>query len=203
MRVPAVAVAVVVVASAVAGLVVGSPAVAVVTPLGILWAWHAWSRSVTAAGTAARRRRRIEEVDALIQQLKAGASLRTALSPGLVGDDPGGPPDEASDALVSTTVAVLVARGGAALPSLERLSDTLRSVEATEAEARAQAGQATASATVLAVLPAVFAAVLAVADPRLRTFYVSQVLGALCLAASVVLSHLGWWLMHRLIGSAR
>lgn len=204
---------VVLTASVVGGIALGSPAVAVVTPLAALWGWHAWRQALVVARTQERRRRRVERVDELIQQLKAGASLGAALRAD--GSAPrfdraaveragSGRVEETTegDVLVATTVAVLAARGGAALPSLERLSDTLRSADAATAEARAQAGQATASATVLAVLPGVFALVLAAADARLRTFYLVEPLGALCLAASVALSHLGWWLMQHLIGSA-
>lgn len=98
-----------------------------------------------------------------------------------------------------STMAVLVERGGPALPSLERLSDTLRSSQALQAENEMQAGQATASSAALVALPGLFIAGLAVADERLRRFYFLEAGGAACLLGAGLLSYFGWWLMQRLI----
>jgi tight adherence protein B len=167
-------------------------------------------------------------VDELIQQLKAGRSLaqaarlatagaggtrgealgplRSALAAGLgleaaLGHVRTNLPVEV--ALVVDTLGVLVHRGGPALPSLERLSDTLRSAQWVDHEMRAQAAQATASATVLAGLPAVFIAGLAALDRRMAAFYLFDVLGAACVLTSAGLSYGAWWWMGRIVEDDR
>ena len=167
-------------------------------------------------------------VDSLIQRLKAGGSLsqalrattgsgpveshllplRSTLSAGLgldvalrrqrthLADDPQqSPPIH----LLINTIAVLVSRGGPALPSLERLNDTLRSAQWIDSEVDTQAGQATASAMALAALPALFVVGLLMIDQRLLRFYLFEATGAVCLAVAGALSYLGWWWMNRII----
>lgn len=179
------------------GLALGSPSAAVLVPMVSAWLWHWRRRTTRARRRGSRRRAAIDDVDRLIQQLKAGGSLPTEAA----GRGRATTPVLADDELVVTTLRVLAQRGGEALPSLERLSDTLRSAQAMEAEARAQAAQATASASVMAALPVVFLVALAVIDGRLRSFYLFHPLGAICLTSAVALTHLGWWLMERLIES--
>lgn len=166
-------------------------------------------------------------VDALMQRLKAGGSLaqalratigapavesrlvalRTGLRAGLGLDralarQRSAPVEDGSVAgpsldLVVTTLAVLVERGGPALPSLERLNDTLRSAGWIEAEARTQAAQATASAAVLAALPAVFVIALVLLDDRLARFYAFDPVGSACLLGAATLAYGGWaWMQH-------
>jgi Flp pilus assembly protein TadB len=101
--------------------------------------------------------------------------------------------------LVVNTLSVLVHRGGAALPSLERLSDTLRSAQWVNLEVRAQASQATASAAVLAALPALFVVGLVALDRRMAEFYLTDQAGMACLLAAATLSYVGWWWMDRII----
>ncbi len=62
-------------------------------------------------------------------------------------------PERSSLALLMTGLAVLLEHGGPAAVAVERLGDTIRSGIGARAEARAQAGQVLASATLLAVLP--------------------------------------------------
>jgi Flp pilus assembly protein TadB len=112
------------------------------------------------------------------------------------------PPPLQGDAglgLTLLTLMVLVQRGGPALPALERLDDTLRSVEWVQAETRVQASQATASALALAGLPALFVVALAALDHGLARFYGFEALGAFCLVGSGLLSYAGWWWMHRIV----
>jgi Flp pilus assembly protein TadB len=168
-------------------------------------------------------------VDELIQRLKAGSSLAAAVRDAplvghqgsgaalaaalapiqvrLAGGSRLGPALEASargapagvDLLLST-LRVLVVRGGPALGSLERLSDTLRTARSLDEEIRSQAGQATASSAALTGLPVVFVAVMAAADRRLAVFYLHHPMGATCLLIAGGLVHLGWWWMDRLMG---
>ncbi|MDH3679160.1 MAG: type II secretion system F family protein [Acidimicrobiia bacterium] len=170
-------------------------------------------------------------VDRLIQQLKAGGSLaqavRTTIGPaGVEGPlqllrggldaglglgaalrwqkqaTSGAYRDQAPElALLLNTLTVLVDRGGPALPSLERLNDTLRSADAIDAEIRVQAGQATASAVVLAGLPVLFVIALIVVERRLRSFYLFEPGGAVCVAVAGTLSYAGWWWMQRIVES--
>jgi len=215
------------VASAV-GVGVSSPALTVGGPLGALIGWH-WRRQVDRdRRLVASRSEVIDLVDRLIQRLKVGGSLRSTLrhtggdrflvsattlaAPSAAkpvfmatatrADSPAAGPADSTrvdERLLSSTVAVLVERGGPALPSLERLSDTLRSAHALEAESRLQAGQATASVAALVALPSLFIAVLVAVDQRLRRFYLFETGGAVCLLSAVALSYTCWWLMQRLI----
>lgn len=133
--------------------------------------------------------------------LDAGAGLEVALGRA-AGWLPGRPTRGSGDdglRLTFATLAVLVQRGGPALPALERLDDTLRSAHWLEQEARVQAAQATTSAITLAALPVVFAGGLAVLEPDLARFYCFEPFGAACLVVSGLLSYLSWWWMHRII----
>ena len=108
-------------------------------------------------------------------------------------------PAEPPVAMVIGGLALLVERGGPAVPALERLADTLRSAQAVEGEVRAQAAQATASATALAVLPGLFAVGAASLDRGLARFYLGEWAGAGCVGVAGALSWAGWWWMQRLI----
>ncbi len=220
--------AVVVVAAAVAGFVVKSPALVVVPALGLAAAKH-WRRSSTVEQA---RQQVIDDlppfVDAVIQQLKAGGSLSQALQttngtdaierhlrPFRLAVSSGasvGPALRRLQSSVEMTAnqapglllvinaaVVLTERGGRALPSLERLNDTLRSAQWIESEVRTQAGQAMASAVVLAALPAIFVIGLTVADRRLAQFYLRSTMGSGCLVAAGIGSYGGLWWMRRLI----
>jgi Flp pilus assembly protein TadB len=187
------------------GLVVDSPALVGGGPLGTgLW-WHRRGLMARAAAEAIARSELIELVDVLIQHLRSGGSLRAALGASGVTIDEGssGRAVVGDEGLLVATVTVLVDRGGPALPSLERLSDVLRSNQALRAELMLQSGQATASVALLVLLPAVFVVALAGADARLRHFYLFEAAGATCLLVAALLSYGGWWTIHRLIGAGR
>ena len=194
---PAVLLAPVVVISGLAATVIASPTLAVLPPALVGWACHARLRALRRRRSIRAEKCAIAAVDTLIQDLKAGGSLGATLrrnqsmTEAVVGSPDG--------RLVEATLGVLVQRGGRAVPSLERLNDTLRSAHALRAEVVAQAGQATASASLMAALPAVFVAALALADERLWAFYLYRPTGTACLLTSAGLSHLGWWSMQRVI----
>ncbi len=206
----------VLVAVGVGGLVVGlglsSPTLATGAPLVVgLW-WH-WSRHARSqALVEAKQAEVIDVVDRLIQHLKGGGSLRSALqatggesllveASAPVTAHLGGPSPGPELRLFSTTITVLVERGGPALPSLERLSDVVRSSHALRAELNLHAGQATASVTALVALPGIFIGGLMLVDDNLRRFYLFELGGAICLLGALTLSYAGWWVMHRLISS--
>lgn len=124
-------------------------------------------------------------VEASLERVRAGSAGAGERPPGI-------------DLLV-ITISVLVRRGGAALPSLERLNDTLRSAEWIAQEVRTQSGHAVASALLMAALPAVFVAGLASIDRRLARFYAFDIGGAACLIGAGALSYAGWWWMTRIV----
>ncbi len=199
------------------GLIIGaglsSPTLAAGTPVVAgLW-WH-WSRHAQSQALAeAKQAEVIDIVDRLIQHLKAGGSLRTALQAtggerlldevsAPVTSNPGRPGPGPELRLFTTTITVLVERGGPALPSLERLSDVVRSSHALRAELDLHAGQATASVAALVALPGMFIGGLILIDDSLRRFYLFELGGTVCLLGALTLSYAGWWVMHRLIASS-
>ena len=210
-----------------AGVVAGSPAL-VVGPCFGLVAWSRWLRVESVDRRRRRLQAELPPyLDELAQRLGSGASLpqalrvteggptldrwlvplRVGLSIGLglrcsievlrdrAAGEPGRP---ATLDLLIDALHVLVVRGGPARPSLERLNDTVRSAAWIDSEARVQAGQANASAVLLAGLPILFAAGLALLDPRLARFYAFDPLGAACLLSAACLAYGGWRWMGRL-----
>ncbi len=214
-----------------AGLWAGSPAVVVIAGLAVVGVGH-WRRS-SARRRCRRQaaEQLVAHLEAVIHRVGSGATLASAVqrAPAGVALEPhlaplraglragmgldralgfqrsgAGPPDQPPDlGVYLDTVAVLVARGGPALPSLERVNETIRSGRAVEAELDVQAGQATASAFLLAALPALFVVGLGALDRRLLVFYLVEPLGAACLAVAAALSYLGWWWMAGVIGAQR
>ncbi len=124
--------------------------------------------------------------------LQAGETLRVSLSRAERGDQP-------SLELVVTALTVLLVMGGPAASALDRLSDTLRLAVGARDEARAQAGQASASAALLAALPVAFGAVVALAEPAAADFYARSWLGAACVGVAAALAASGWWWMEWVI----
>ena len=105
--------------------------------------------------------------------------------------------------LLVGTLQMLVRRGGPALPSLERLGDTLGSSQALDAEVQTQAAQARASASVLVALPALFIGLVTALDGDMARFYLFHPLGGVCLLAAAGLAYVSWWWMDAVIGQKR
>ncbi len=212
--------------TSIGGLVIGSPTL-VVGPWLVAVAWRRSRRSAAVDADDRLLHAALPPfLDALAQRLAAGSSLRQALQetpapPALatrlrpmtvglslgLGLDasiralrPHPAPDPARSAaleLMVDTLGLLVTSGGPALPSVERLNDTIRSAARVDDEVRVNAGQATASAALLAALPFLFAAGLATLDPRLAHLYLYEPMGAACLAVAFGLSWGGWrWMGH-------
>lgn len=131
-----------------------------------------------------------------LQPLRSGLSGGLRLADALARPGPNRPPEV--DLLLGS-VGSVVRNGGPAVPSLERLNDTLRSAAAVDLEVKAHAGQALASSAMLAGLPCVFVVMLAVLDVRLAHFYLFEAGGAVCILTAGSLSYLSWWWMHRLV----
>ncbi len=108
-------------------------------------------------------------------------------------------PDRSGLGLLLTGLAVLLERGGPAAVAVERLADTLRVAIGARDEARAQASQALASATLLALLPFLFAVLVALADPDAARLYLHTWTGAFCGAAATVATAGSWWWIDRWI----
>ncbi len=145
---------------------------------------------------------------ALRQGLAVGRPLREALEGLVAHSDTQSEPTDRSGSLrgfqlFATTMIVLVERGGPALPSLERLNNTLRSARWIESEVEAQAAQATASALLLAALPGVFVVALGLMDDGMADFYIKRPAGTACILVAGCLSYLGWLWMQRLTGPPR
>ncbi len=101
--------------------------------------------------------------------------------------------------LLGSSLRLLLDHGGPVAVSLDRVGETLRAGVVARDEAAAQAGQATASALLLAVLPMVFAVFVAVVEPAARTFYLTTWTGAGCVAGAGALSFAGWSWIDRLV----
>lgn len=169
-------------------------------------------------------------VDAMVQQLRSGTGLRVAcaapanvdaevdemLEPLVDALARHRPLREAVDALqveasrrgwhdaqlFGATLAALVDRGGPAVTALQRLRLTLMGAVEARSRAESQAGQARASAALLAGAPALFSLVVAVADHDVGHFYLREPLGALCVTVALLLSQAGWQWMNREVDRA-
>lgn len=217
-------------AAVVSGLVFRLPILASAGPVAIWFLAVELERRERGAGDRRRREGLPIAVDAMIQQLRAGSGLRVVcaapvtvhpevdevLRPlvDLLGRQR--PLREAvhqlqaeasrrgwHDAqLLAATLAALVDRGGPAVPALQRLRLTLIGSVETRSRAAGQAGQARASAALLAGAPALFALVVALADADVGDFYLREPLGALCVTTALLLSQAGWHWMNREVDRA-
>lgn len=205
-----------------AAIVWGSPTVGLGGPVALAMFFGAARRSQSRSSLQRMQRALPGFTDDLAQQLRSGSSLSgslvrvandtpdlsLALGPVLQGLAAGdrldaalqrvGSDDEALR-LVLVTIGLLAATGGPAADTIERMGENVRSVVAGQEEAKALAGQGTASAVVLAVLPALFALLAGLSDEALAQFYVSEWGGAVCVTASMLLSGASWFWMDALL----
>lgn len=131
-------------------------------------------------------------LEALTEALDRGRTLADGAQ-ALAGDGDG------SVRLLGVTIGVLARNGGPAVPALQRLRHTLVGRVHRRRRAEAQAAQALASARLLVVAPAAFAALLAAVDPAMAGFYLREPLGAACATAALGLSAIGWWWIQRAV----
>lgn len=101
--------------------------------------------------------------------------------------------------LLLASVRLLLENGGPAAVSLDRVGETLRLGVAARDEAASQAGQATASALLLAALPLVFAVLIALAEPAVAELYLTSWTGAACIVSAGALSYWSWWWIDRVV----
>lgn len=166
-------------------------------------------------------------VEAIARGLRSGASLRQALAeaardtPGPLGEDlavvagaaeRGATPVDSLEEwarrrpiggvrLVAAALCLGAETGGARAQAVDGVAATLRQRLAAQAEARALATQARASATVIAAAPLVFAVLASATDPRTSTFLFRTPLGLACVTGGLALDAAGALWMARITRS--
>lgn len=199
-----------------------SPALAVATPLVTLMAHFAVTRLRSRKARQRSQRAMPAFTDELAQHLRSGGSLSSGfvrvsrespdifaiVEPVVRGVEAGErievalerfqTPDEALR-LVLLTVRILITTGGPASAAIDRVGENVRAVIASDEEAKALAGQGTASATVLAILPLGFAALAALSSNDIARFYAFEWSGAACVAASLALTGASWFWIDALM----
>jgi len=103
--------------------------------------------------------------------------------------------------LVGVALSMAAAAGGSVARAIDGVADTIRSELDVQAEVRAMASQAQASALLVAALPLVFGAVAGLTDPQTLAFLVNTRLGVACLVGGGVLDAVGWLWMRRITQS--
>lgn len=156
------------------------------------------SSLVQAIGGAATRRGEVgADLALVVARQRRGQSLQKALDQ-WSRDRPG-----TGVSLVADALALAGTSGGSQTRALEGVGATLRERQALAREVRALGSQARASAMVLVATPVVFAAVVAMADHRIRHVLFATPLGWTCIVAGAVLDAAGAWWMARLVSSVR
>ncbi len=91
--------------------------------------------------------------------------------------------------------------GGPAAMPLERVAATLHARSTERAERRTNSAQARLSAKVLSTVPVGVLALLALAEPAVRSTLVTPV-GAACVVGGGLFNLAGWYWMRHLVGGA-
>jgi tight adherence protein B len=151
------------------------------------------SHAVVQAGAAAPAGATVFQP--VVRAITRGRGLADALGE-LTDADPG-----SGVGLVVPVLAACAELGGPAALPLERVAAVLHGRSAERAERQANSAQARLSARVLTTLPVGVLALLAVAEPAVRTSLTTS-LGVACLVAGAALNLAGWYWMRRLIGGA-
>ena len=129
-------------------------------------------------------------LDEVVNRVRGGLSLSGALEQ-WVGDAP--------ERQTAAAMLVLGHSSGAAMASsLERAAASLRQRRALRDEIRALTAQTRASATVVALAPAGFAAIVTIVDRDATRVLFTTPVGLVSLAAGLALEGLGVWWMRRL-----
>jgi len=105
--------------------------------------------------------------------------------------------DRASVRLAAGALALAAATGGSPARAVDGVASTLRARLALGQEVRALSSQARASAAVIAAAPVVFSVLAGLGDRRIVAFFLSP-LGFVLLVVGIGLDVLGAWWMHRL-----
>jgi Flp pilus assembly protein TadB len=132
----------------------------------------------------------------VVHALTRGRGLADAVSETAGDDDPA----SATGLVVPVLMACAELGGPAAMP-LERVAATLRARSAERAERRTNSAQARLSAKVLSTVPLGVLALLALAEPAVRSTLASPV-GAACVVGGGLFNLAGWCWMRHLVGGA-
>lgn len=141
----------------------------------------------------------VDAVDRLMAGLRSGASLPQAYR-AVIGFT--GPSRLTTDRLVTVTVEQLLAKGGPAIPTLQRLRHTLIGRVNGRRLAEVESAQALASARLLLVAPLIFAVGVSAVDPAVAHFYRADPVGSLCVFFAIALAWVGWLWMSSAAASA-
>lgn len=132
-----------------------------------------------------------EVLEPVVRSVDAGERIDVALARFETEDD--------ALKLVLLTVRILVTTGGPAASAIDRVGENVRAVIAGEEEAKALAGQGTASAAVLTALPVGFASLAAFSSDAIARFYAFEWAGAVCVAISLILTGASWFWIDALM----
>lgn len=101
--------------------------------------------------------------------------------------------------LVADAVVLADRSGGSTADALDAVARSLAQRAELGREVDAASASARASAQVLVAMPAAFAVVISIADPRVAGMLLGTPLGVACLLAAVALDSAGAWWMRRLV----
>lgn len=134
------------------------------------------------------------DLRAVASEVAHGAGLPEALT--RWGDHPGA---SATTRLAAGALGLAAASGGEVARSVDRVASTLRERREVQAEVRALATQAKASALVLGIAPVGFTALVAGIEPAVVGFLFTSPTGLACLMAGMALDALGAMWMGRIL----
>ncbi|MGQ0433238.1 MAG: type II secretion system F family protein [Microthrixaceae bacterium] len=134
------------------------------------------------------------DLQVVAAELAHGAALPEALT--RWGDHPGA---TSSTRLVASALGLAASCGGEVARSVDRVASTLRERREVQAEVRALATQARASAMVLGIAPIGFTALVAGVEPAVVSFLFTSTAGFTCLTAGIALDALGAMWMARIL----
>ena len=132
----------------------------------------------------------------VVHALTRGRRLADAVAETAGDDDPA-----SATGLVGPVLAACAELGGPAAIPLERVAATLHARSAERAERRVNSAQARLSARVLSAVPLGVLALLAVAEPAVRSALVAPV-GVACVVVGGLFNLAGWCWMRHLVGGA-
>jgi tight adherence protein B len=137
------------------------------------------------------------ELRAIAEAVRHGMPLGAALDSWA-----GGPTASREVTLAAAALALGAAAGGPVARALDGVAATLRERRQLQAEVRALATQARASAWLLALAPVGFAGLMSTVAPDAVAFLVTTPVGLLCLGAGLTLDVIGAVWMARVVGRA-
>ncbi len=150
------------------------------------------SSLVQACEVAARRTGPVgQDLSIVLAHYREGMTFQTAIDAWAV--------RQPATVGLADALALAGATGASQVRALAGVGAGLREQQALAREVRSLGAQARLSALVMVVTPVAFAAVVSVADPRIRHFLVDTALGWACLGLGALLDIVGGWWMRLLV----